>query len=235
MPDMSIQAADGSSSFSAYCAMPESGAGPGIVVLQEIFGVNQVIRDLCDGFAKNGYIAVAPDLFWRIEPGVQLTDKSQSDWDRAFELMNAFLPDFEKGVGDIGATIAHLRGLGGCTGNVGAVGYCLGGSLAYATACFTDADACAGYYPVQIEDSLEMATKIRNPLILHLAELDGFCSPESQATIKTALGGNAQITVHSYPGVDHAFARVGGDNFNAAAAQIANSRTAELFLKNLGP
>lgn len=234
MPDISIQAADGSGSFSAYCAMPESGTGPGIVVLQEIFGVNQVMRDLCDGFAADGYIAVAPDLFWRIEPGVQLTDKSQAEWDKAFELMNAFLPDFEKGVGDIGATIAYVRGLDGCTGKVGAVGYCLGGSLAYATACFTDADACSGYYPVQIEDSLEMAATIKNPLILHVAELDGFCPPEAQEKIATALGGNAHVTVHSYPGVDHAFARIGGDNFDTNAALAANSRTAELFQKYLG-
>ena len=122
MPDISIDAADGSGSFSAYCATPASGSGPGVVVLQEIFGVNQVMRDLCDGFAAEGYIAVAPDLFWRIEPDVQLTDKSQKEWDKAFELMNAFLPDFEKGVGDIAATIGHVRGMEGCTGKVGAVG-----------------------------------------------------------------------------------------------------------------
>ena len=234
MADITIQAADGSGSFSAYCALPDSGTGPGIVVLQEIFGVNQVMRDLCDGFAADGYIAVAPDLFWRIEPGIQLTDKSQAEWDRAFELMNAFLPDFEKGVGDIGATIAQLRAMDGCTGKVGAVGYCLGGSLAYATACFTDADACSGYYPVQIEAALDNAANIKNPLILHVAELDGFCPLEAQATIKTALDPNEHVTVYSYPGVDHAFARVGGDNFNAAAATTANDRTAGLFKANLG-
>ena len=234
MADITIQAADGSGSFSAYCALPDSGTGPGIVVLQEIFGVNQVMRDLCDGFAADGYIAVAPDLFWRIEPGIQLTDKSQAEWDRAFELMNAFLPDFEKGVGDIGATIAQLRAMDGCTGKVGAVGYCLGGSLAYATACFTDADACSGYYPVQIEAALDNAANIKNPLILHVAELDGFCPPEAQATIKTTLDRNEHVTVYSYPGVDHAFARVGGDNFNAAAATTANDRTAGLFKANLG-
>lgn len=233
MPDITIQAADGSGAFSAYCAMPASGSGPGIVVLQEIFGVNRVMRDLCDGFAADGYIAVAPDLFWRIEPGVQLTDKSQQEWDKAFELMNAFLPDFEKGVGDIGATIAHVRGMEGCTGKVGAVGYCLGGSLAYATACFTDADACSGYYPVQIEESLGMAGGIKNPLILHIAELDGFCPPDAQEKIKSALDENELVSVYSYPGVDHAFARVGGDNYDADAALAANGRTAELFRANL--
>jgi len=229
MPDINIDAADGSGSFSAYCATPASGSGPGVVVLQEIFGVNQVMRNICDSLAADGYIAVAPDLFWRIEPGVQLTDKSQEEWDRAFELMNAFLPNFEKGVGDIGATIAHVRAMNGCTGKVGAVGYCLGGSLAYATACFTDADACSGYYPVQIEDSLELSSGIKNPLILHIAELDGFCPPENQQKIKDTLGPNDHVTVHSYPGVDHAFARIGGDNYNADAAAVANGRTADLF------
>jgi carboxymethylenebutenolidase len=118
-------------------------------------------------------------------------------------------------------------------GKVGAVGYCLGGSLAYATACFTDADACSGYYPVQIEDSLNMAGGIKNPLILHIAELDGFCPPKAQEKIKTALGGNDHVTIYSYAGVDHAFARVGGDNYNGAAAATANQRTTELFKANL--
>ena len=234
MPDISINAADGSGAFSAYCATPTSGSGPGIVVLQEIFGVNQVMRDLCDGFAAEGYIAVAPDLFWRIEPGVQLTDKSQEEWDRAFDLMNTFLPDFEKGVADIAATIRHVRGIEGCTGKVGAVGYCLGGSLAYAAACVTDADACSGYYPVQIEDSLELSSGIKNPLFLHVAENDGFCPPEAQAKIKDALSPNEHVTVYSYPGVNHAFARVGGDNYDDAAASIANGRTADLFKSALG-
>ena len=234
MSQIFINSADGSGAFSAYCAMPPTGSGPGIVVIQEIFGVNQVIRDLCDGFAAQGYIAIAPDIFWRLEPGVELTDKTQAEWDRAFELMNAFLPNFEKGVGDIGATISHARSIDGCTGKVGAVGYCLGGSLAYATACFTDADACAGYYPVQIEDSLDLSSGIKKPLVLHIAENDGFCPPEVQAKIKKALGANERVTVHSYPGVDHAFARANGDNYDDSAATLANKRTAELFRANLG-
>ena len=229
MPDITIQAADGSGAFSAYCATPASGSGPGIVVLQENFGVNQVMRDLCDGFAAEGYIAVAPDLFWRIEPGVQLTDKSQAEWDKVFELMSAFLPDFEKGVGDI----AHIRAMDGWTGKVGAVGYCLGGGLAYATACFTNAGACSGDYPVQIEGSLDMAGGIKKPLILYVAELDGFCPPEAQEKIKWTLSANDHVTVHSYANVDHAFARVGGDHFDAAAAQAANGRMPELFKASL--
>ena len=233
MPDLTIQAADGSGSFSAYCAMPGSGSGPGLVVLQEIFGVNHFMREVCDDFAGQGYVAVCPDLFWRVEPGIELTDKTQEEWDRAFELMNAFLPKLQEAVADIQAPITHVRGMDGCTGKVGAVGYCLGGSLAYATACQTDIDAASGYYPVQIEDSLDYAANIKNPLILHIAEKDGFCPPEAQEKIKTALEPNAHVTVYSYPGVDHAFARTGGANYDAASAALANERTKELFRTQL--
>jgi carboxymethylenebutenolidase len=235
MPDIKIAAADGGS-FSAYLARPAKTPAPGILLIQEIFGVNKVMRDLADGYAKQGYIVTCPDLFWRIEPGVQITDKSQAEWDKAFDLMNKFLALFEKGVADLQATIAHLRGLPDCSGKVGVVGYCLGGSLAYA--CATNpgvaTDASVGYYPVQIDDYLSYAGNIDKPALFHIAEKDGFCPPESQAKIKEALGKNPNCTVHSYAGVDHAFAREGGANFSAEAARLANERTAAFFKKNLG-
>lgn len=232
MTDITIQGADGS--FGAYLAAPASGAGPSLVVIQEIFGVNQVMRDLCDAFAADGYFAVCPDLFWRIEPGVQLTDKSEAEWNRAFELMNKFLPDFQKGVGDLMATMAHARGLDGASGKAGCVGYCLGGSLAYGMACNSDSDASVGYYPVQIENSLDYAAGIKKPAMFHIAEKDGFCPPEAQAKIAAALGPIGLVSLHSYPGVDHAFARLGGQNYDKAAAELANSRTAEFFKTHLG-
>ena len=227
MADITIQGSDGS--FGAYMATPSSGSGPGIVVIQEIFGVNQVMRDLCDGYAADGYIAVCPDIFWRIEPGVQLTDQSEEEWNKAFELMNKFLPDFEKGVGDLMATMAHIRGMSECTGKVGCVGYCLGGSLTYSMACMSDSDASVGYYPVQIDDYLPYAENIKNPAMFHIAEKDGFCPPESQAKIAEAFAKNGNIALHTYAGVDHAFARKGGGNYDQAAADLANGRTAELF------
>jgi carboxymethylenebutenolidase len=228
MPDITIQASDGGS-FGAYLATPASGSGPGLVVIQEIFGVNKVMRDLCDGFAAQGYIAASPDLFWRQEPGVQLTDKTQEEWDKAFGYMQGF--DFEKGIADLASTIAHVRGLDGSSGKVGTVGYCLGGSLAYMTACFTDTDGAVGYYPVQIENHLDKAANVSKPTMLHLAELDDFCPAEAQEKIKSGLAGNANFTIHSYPGVDHAFARVGGGHYDEAAANLANQRTAD-FLKS---
>lgn len=235
MPDITISAPE-DGSFSAYLARPANSQGkvPGLVLVQEIFGVNAVMRSLADELAAQGYVVACPDLFWRIEPGVQLTDQSQEDWDKAFSLMNAFLPDFAKGVGDIQATISHLRGAEGCSGKVGVVGYCLGGSLAYASSFFTDSDASVGYYPVQIDDYLGQVPNIKNPLMLHVAEKDGFCPPESQARIREALATNPVCTFHSYPGVDHAFARKGGANYDASAAASADSRTMAFFKANLG-
>jgi len=230
MPDITIAAPDGGS-FGAYLARPESGAGAGVVVIQEIFGVNQVMRELCDGLAARGYFAVCPDLFWRQEPGIQLTDKSQDEWDRAFKLMGGF--DHKAGIGDLAATLAHARTIEGCTGLVGAVGYCLGGSLAYAMACLTDSDASVGYYPVQIEDQMALAENIKKPLMLHIAEDDGFCPAEAQEKIRLGLGEISLATVHTYPGVDHAFARPGGQNFDQAAADLANRRTADFLKANL--
>lgn len=227
MADITIEGPDGA--FGAYAATPSSGSGPGLLVIQEIFGVNQVMRDLCDAYAAQGYIAVCPDIFWRIEPGIQLTDQSEEEWTRAFELMNAFLPDFDKGVGDLKATMDHIRAMDGCTGKVGCVGYCLGGSLAYSMACQSDADASVGFYPVQIDDFLPYATGISKPAMFHIAQQDGFCPPESQAKIAEAFARNDLIALHIYERVDHAFARFGGQNYHQGAADLANQRTAELF------
>lgn len=231
MADVTIRSADGGS-FSGYLATPASGKGPGILVIQEIFGVNKVMRDLTDGFAAQGYTALCPDLFWRQEPGIQLTDKTEADWARAFQLYQSF--DEAKGVDDLKATLAHLRSLPSCTGKAGSVGYCLGGKLAYLMATRSDADCNVGYYGVGIEKALNDAARISKPLLLHIAEKDEFCPPAAQEQIKPVLGKNPHVTIYTYPGVGHAFARVGGDHYNKEAAETANRRSAEFFKKHLG-
>jgi carboxymethylenebutenolidase len=228
--DVSIQTADGA--MGGYLAQPAGGVrGPGLVVIQEIFGVNKVMRDLADGFAAHGYHALVPDLFWRLQPGVQLTDKSKAEWDQAFALMNAF--DRDKGVADIQAGIDHLRKLPACSGKVGDVGYCLGGLLAYLCATRTDADASVGYYGVNIQTLLGEAKNIKKPLMLHIAGKDGFTPPEAQKQIVDGLKGNAHVTLHIYPEMDHAFARVGGEHYDHASAELANGRTSTFFRQHL--
>ena len=228
--DITIDGPDGS--FGAYLATPESGRGPGIVVIQEIFGVNANIRQIADDFAARGFFALAPDLFWRLEPGVQLTDKTQEDWGRAFGLMQRF--DIDKGVTDIQATINHLRKVQGCSGKAGAVGYCLGGQLAFLCGTRTDSDANVGYYGVMIEKRLGEASKIKKPLMLHIAAKDQFCPPEAQKQIVDGLKGNSLVSTYVYPEMDHAFARVGGQHYDKACADLANSRTDSFFRQHLG-
>ena len=231
MPDIQLKANDGGS-FSGYLATPKSGKGPGIVVIQEIFGVNEVMRKISDEFAAQGYAALCPDLFWRQQPGIQITDKTEAEWARAFELFKGF--DQAKGVDDLKATLAALRKHPACTGKVGAVGYCLGGRLAYLMSTRTDVDASVGFYGVGIEGLLDEAKSIKKPLMLHIAEEDKFVPKDAQRQVKDALGKNPSVTIHSYPGVDHAFARVGGEHYDAAAAKLANDRTAAFFRTHLG-
>jgi carboxymethylenebutenolidase len=228
--DITIKGKDGA--FSAYLARPASTPAPGVIVIQEIFGVNAGIRAICDAHAAHGRFALAPDLFWRIEPGVQLTDKSKAEWDRAFSLLQRF--DVAKGVVDIQASITHLRTVPGCSGKVGAVGYCLGGKLAYLAAARTDTDASVGYYGVGIQDHVDEAASVRRPLMLHIAEKDKFVPPEAQKTIHEILSGNPLITLHDYPGMDHAFAREGGEHYDKACADLANGRTNTFFRQHLG-
>ena len=167
MPDITITGPDGD--FGAYLAVPASGSGPGIIVIQEIFGVNADMRAHCDGLAAQGYLALCPDLFWRQEPGIQITDQSEAEWQRAFELYQGF--DVDLGMQDLAASLAHLRALDGCTGKVGCIGFCLGGLLAYLMATRTDADCAVGYYGVGIQDKLDEAGNIGAPTLLHIAGL----------------------------------------------------------------
>ncbi len=217
--------------FSAYVARPSSPKAPAIVVIQEIFGVNAVMRGVCDELAAAGFLAVCPDLFWRIEPGVDITDQSEAEWKKAFELYNAF--DVDAGVKDIAATIDHVRDLAEVNGKVGAVGYCLGGLLAFLTATRTDSDASVAYYGVGIEKHLVEADKLAHPLLIHIAEEDQFVPKEAQALILSQLKNHPQIEINTYPGRDHAFARTGGEHYDAADAKLANGRTLTFFKQHL--
>jgi carboxymethylenebutenolidase len=220
-------------SFSAYVAKPEGqGPWPAVVVIQEIFGVNAVMREACDQLAGEGYLAVCPDLFWRLEPGVDITDRTKAEWDQAMGYLNRF--DTDKGIEDIRATIDHLRQHPECNGRVGDVGYCLGGKLAFLTAARTDADASVSYYGIGLQALVGEAEKIAQPLMMHIAEEDAFFPKQAQAVVIGALKDHPHLTIHTYPGCDHAFARPGGEHFDAQAAELANRRTRDFFKRCLG-
>jgi carboxymethylenebutenolidase len=216
-------------SFMAYVAKSAAAKTPALLLIQEIFGINQWIRDVADGYAKAGYLVVAPDLFWRQEPGIQITDREMP---RAFELYQGF--NTALGLEDLLVTLEAIRKLPECAGKVGTLGFCLGGNLVYQMACKSTVDAAVAYYGVGIEGILDWAPGIRRPLLMHIAEKDGFVPPDAQAKIKAALSGNKLVTIHSYPGMDHAFARVGGDHYDKATADLANRRSAEFLKTHLG-
>jgi carboxymethylenebutenolidase len=231
--DIHITAGHGGGSFSGYLAVPASGSGPGLVLAQEIFGVNGTMREVADYYAEEGYVVLVPDLFWRQQPGVQL-GYTPDDWQKAFGFYQGF--NEATGVDDLQAAITTLRARPEMQGGkVGVLGFCLGGKLAYLAACRTDADVAVGYYGVGIEAALDEADKIRCPLLLHVAELDKFCPPEARARIVQGLQGRAGITVNVYPGVDHAFARSGGEHYHRPSALMAHERSIAALKAVMGP
>lgn len=230
----SIQTFDHTGTFNAYVATPEGSPKAAIIVIQEIFGVNEGIRRKCDGWASQGYLAVAPDLFWRIKPGIELDPDVEAELQEAFGYFGQYDPN--DGIRDIEATIRAIRsGVGGLDGvaKVGAVGYCLGGKLAYMVAARTDIDASVGYYGVMIDQMLDESHAIAKPLMLHIPTADHLVGPEAQAAVHKGLGNHPRVTLHDYEGLDHGFAAEMGNRRDEAGAELADGRTAAFFAEHL--
>ena len=232
MASITIQASDGSGSFSAYLLEPKAKPAGVVVLIQEVFGVNQAMRDIAAWVADLGFIAVCPDLFWRIEPGIDITDKTEAEWKKAFELFGKF--DQVQGIADLKATVTVARTLPGANGRVGTMGYCLGGRLAFMMAEQSDTDVNVSYYGVGLDNLLGDLGKVTKPLMVHIADKDEFFPPEGRAKVVAALKGHSHIGCHVYPNADHAFARVGGVHWDSRSATIANGRSAEALVAALG-
>ena len=222
--------------FRAYKSVPRSGDGPAVIVLPEIFGINQHIRDVADFYAEEGYVALAPDVFWRVEKDVEL-GYSDAERDKALELLGRF--DIDQGVRDILATVAAARAMPEVTGPdgrkaVGVVGFCLGGRLAYLTAARGDVDAAVGYYGGGIDKLLDESCNVECPLTLHFGAEDRISQPEVIDKIRHAFAGRRDVEIFVYPGAGHAFNRP-GHSFNKPAAMMAHSRTISVFRKAMGP
>ncbi|MEM1170968.1 MAG: dienelactone hydrolase family protein [Cyanobacteria bacterium P01_H01_bin.35] len=218
--------------FTAYLKIPASTPAPGLIIIQEIFGVNEVMRNIADRYAEAGYVAIVPDLFWRQESEIELTDKSEEDWQKAFELYQGF--DENKGVDDLISTMETIKNSPECSGKIGSVGFCLGGKLAYLMATRSPVECNVSYYGVGIEKNLNEAANIQHPLMLHIAEKDEYVSPEIQSQLKGELQNYPLVEIHSYPNVNHGFARIDGKDYDLEATNFANSRTMEFFQKYLG-
>jgi len=226
---ISIEGRDGT--FNAYIARPKTLPASAIVVLQELFGVNTDIRKTCDELAEQGFVAVAPDLFWRQEPDVDLSVTSEADWQHGLRLYQAY--DRDAGVRDIKDTLEAVAKLPGFTGKIAVQGYCLGALMTFLTAVRCHVDAAVAYHGGDTEKYLGEVGNLSAPLLMHLGEEDEFISKASQAEIKAALASKANATIYSYPGQRHAFSRHDGTHYNAAAAALANGRTSEFLNRQL--
>ena len=227
---ISIEGRDGT--FNAHIARPKTLPAAAVVVLQELFGVNADIRKTCDELAEQSFVAVAPDLFWRQEPGVDLSVTSEPDWQHGLRLYQAY--DRDAGAKDVKDTAATVAKLPECTGKVAVLGYCLGGLMTFLMAVRYGADAAVVYHGGDTEKYLGELNGFDAPLLMHLGEEDEFISKAAQAEIKAALASKQNATVYSYPGQRHAFARHNGEHYNAAAATLANGRTSEFLHRQLG-
>ncbi len=229
-----LSAVDGGS-FMAYLATPNSATAPGLVLIQYICGVNKVMREIADDFAARGFLVAVPDLFWRQEPNIQLNNDpaavTPEEHARALELNAGFDDDFA--IEDLKTTIAFLRRHPNCSGRVGALGYCLGGRLAYLVAARVDCECAVGYYGVNIDQYLDECGNIGLPLMLHIAANDALCSAEAHDAIVGALGEIGRITLHEYDDANHAFALVGGPHYDAGAADCANDRSYSFLKEHL--
>jgi len=226
---ITIEGRDGA--FTAHVARPKALPAPGVVVLHEVFGVNADIRETCDELAKLGFVAAAPDLFWRQEPGVDLGVTSEPDWQHGLRLYQAY--DRDAGARDVKDTTDAAAKLPECAGKVAVLGFCLGGLMTFLTAARYGVDAGVVYHGGDTEKYLGEIGGLNAPLLMHLAEEDEFISKSAQAEIKTALARKPNATVYSYPGQRHAFARHNGAHYNAAAAALANARTSEFLHQRL--
>jgi carboxymethylenebutenolidase len=229
---LTVAANDGSGEFRAYLALPKSGKGPGIVLAQEIFGINDYVREVADYYAEEGYVVLAPDLFWRQQPNVEL-GYTPDDWNKAFGFFQGFNQDL--GIADMDATLAVLRQRPELDGKVGVLGFCLGGKLAYLAACRCDVDVAVGYYGVGIQDNLDESKNIKGRLVLHFAGKDKFCPPPAREAIFAALQGRPNVELYLYPEADHAFARPVSEHYHKPSALMAHERSVSAFRKEMGP
>jgi carboxymethylenebutenolidase len=220
---ITIEGRDGA--FDAYIARSKTSPAPAVVVLQELFGVNADIRKTCDELAEQGFLAVAPDLFWRQEPGVDLSNvTSDADWQHGLRLYAAY--DRDAGAKDVKDTVDAVRNLLECNGKVAVLGYCLGALMVFLTAVRCQGvDAAVAYHGGDTDKYLGEVDGLNAPLLMHLAEEDEFISKAAQAQIKAALAKKPNTAVYSYPGQNHAFSRHNGAHYNAAAAALAHERT----------
>jgi carboxymethylenebutenolidase len=230
MPDVKIASLEGSE-FSAYFAEPSTKHGSGLIVIHDRLGIDAAVRKLCDDYAAHGYLVVCPDIFWRLKPGAQFSGEDPDDLTRAAELARKL--DIEAAVRDLLSTLGHIRKMEGCSGKVGALGFGLGGRLAYLMAARSDVDATVSYYPTDLEKNLDEYHDVRTPLLIHFAALDEISPVDKSIRMLHNFARNPVIMARVYEKVGHGFALEGGKNYNKETADLAGGRARDFLAERL--
>ena len=217
--------------MAGWLARPEGAPKGAIIAIMEIWGVNDTMRQHAREFAEAGYVCVVPDLFWRLEPGVELSDRDADDVEHAFDLYYGF--DYDLGVRDMEDCADWLQSHDGLGLKVGAVGYCLGGKLCYLMCCRTEIECAVAYYGTYIEHEIREVGKLHRPFMLHMAMKDRWVQREVNALLMRKLGPSPFVTIHQYPDADHAFARHGGLTYRKKEADEALALTLQFFDRHL--
>lgn len=228
---VSISAADGGA-FRAFVALPPRTPAPALVMQHTMFGVNPMFREICQAYAAEGYVVVAPDLFWRLGKDIEL-DYREESYEIGHGLMRKI--DKVKAIEDVAATLRATRAMPEVRGRIAAVGYCMGGTLAYLAAARTDVDMAVSYYAIDMEDHFDELGGISAPLVVHLGDRDPYVKPGAFELIRRTLAARPNVAFHAYPGIGHGFASRGSRNFNQAAAQLAWDRSMAALRRTLGP
>jgi carboxymethylenebutenolidase len=188
--------------FDAYVSLPPTGRGPGLVILQEIFGVNEHIRAVADQYAADGYCVIAPDIFWREGRKIELAYDPQG-FERGLGLLGKL--DIDQTAIDLQATVTALKQLSACTGKVGSLGFCMGGLLSFIAAAEAGVDTAVCYYGGGIHQHLDRAKKISCPVLFHFADQDAYIPQQAVQAVRKSLGGRKNVRVIVHAGVDHGF------------------------------
>jgi carboxymethylenebutenolidase len=217
--------------FSGYLSLPPTGSGPGIVLVQEIWGVNEHIRSVADQYAQDGYVVLAPDVFWRLERRVDL-GYDEAGTVQAFELYQKL--DTAQAATDVASALRALRELPEVTGKVATLGFCLGGQLAYRAAAIGQPDAAVAYYGGGIDQHLDVADNVTTPVMFHYAQQDGHIPQEAVQKVKERFAGKSNATFFDYADTDHGFNCWGRSKmYNQRAAALAHGRTLQFLAQHL--
>jgi carboxymethylenebutenolidase len=224
-----IPSRDGKS-FKGYLSLPPTGTGPGILLIQEIFGVNRHIRAVADQYAMDGYVVLAPDMFWRTEPGLEL-GYGEGDMRKGMEMKQK--TDLALVAQDMASTVETLRALPECTGKVASIGYCMGGLVSYLAAANAGVDAAVCYYPGGIEGQLAQAEHIKCPILFHFASKDRIISESAVTAVRNTFAGRPDAAVELHRDVDHGFNCWDRASYNQKAAALAHGMTLTFIARQL--